>query len=93
MFAVAALEPGGHWLSFKCTPEEFVDLCERPGLMPAPYLARAHWVAVETQTALTHGDTERLLRQAFDLVLQKLPKAKRAELGIRSVGWRNAGGH
>lgn len=93
MFAVAALEPGGHWLSFKCTAENFADLCERPGLKPAPYLARAHWVAVETQIALSHGDTERLLGEAYDLILQKLSKAKRAQLGPRRCsGSPHAGG-
>src|SRR5712692_7062625 len=44
MYAVVALEPGDHWLSFKSTPEEFADLVERHGVIPAPYLARAHWV-------------------------------------------------
>src|SRR5437870_219103 len=40
MYAVAALEPGDHWLSFKCTPEEFARLVEMEGIIPAPYLAR-----------------------------------------------------
>jgi predicted DNA-binding protein (MmcQ/YjbR family) len=42
MYAVMALEPGDHWLSFKCATEEFADLVECPGVIPAPYLARAH---------------------------------------------------
>ena len=48
MFAVTPLEPAPHALSFKCTPEEFATLVERPGIVPAPYMARASWVALET---------------------------------------------
>jgi hypothetical protein len=29
MYAVAALEPGDHWLAFKCSAEEFASLVER----------------------------------------------------------------
>src|SRR5213594_973184 len=68
MYAVAALEPGDHWLSFKCTPEDFADLVERPGVVPAPYLARANWVALETEDALSRAEIQRLLRQAYELV-------------------------
>ena len=26
IYAIAALEPADHWLSFKCSPEDFADL-------------------------------------------------------------------
>ena len=80
MFAVLNLEAGGHWLAFKCTPEEFAELVERPGTVPAPYLARAYWVALETKDAIPRADLQRLLRQAYDLVAAKLPKKTRAVL-------------
>ncbi len=80
MYAVTALDPGEDWLSFKCTPEEFAALVEQPGLVPAPYLARAHWVALETEDALTRAEIKRLLRQAYDLVIVKLPKKTRQAL-------------
>src|SRR5690242_6114339 len=47
MFAVTPLEPARVCLSFKCSDETFADLTERPGVIPAPYLARAKWVALE----------------------------------------------
>lgn len=80
MFAVTALEPGEVWLSFKCSPEEFAELTERPGIRPAPYLARAHWVALETVRALPRSEVRRLLEQAHHLVFAKLPKKVRREL-------------
>ncbi len=80
MYAVLALEPGDHWLSFKYHPEEFLELLERPGIRPAPYLARAHWVALEDEEALSRSELKEKLRQAYELVLTKLPKKTRAAL-------------
>ncbi|MFN7926280.1 MAG: MmcQ/YjbR family DNA-binding protein [Bryobacteraceae bacterium] len=77
MYAVADLEPSRTWLGFKCTPEEFAELVERPGIVPAPYLARAHWASLETADALPQPELHRLLRQAYDIVTAKLPKKVR----------------
>jgi len=81
MFAVAMLEPVRAFVTFKCTPEDFAELTERAGIIPAPYLARAHWVAIETEDALTTAELKSYLRQAYDLVLAKLPRKKQAALG------------
>lgn len=80
MYAVVALELREQWLGFKCTPEDFATLIERPGIIPAPYLARAHWVSLETGDALPRTEVERLLSQAYSLVFAKLPKKARAGL-------------
>ncbi len=80
MFAVVPLEPGYHWLSFKCTPEEFAELVERPGIVPAPYLARAYWVSLETEGALPRAEVERYLRRAHDLALASLPKKVQSKI-------------
>ena len=80
MFAVLVLIPAKVWLSFKCSPEEFAELSERPGIIPAPYSARYHWVALETQEALSVAELERLLGQSYSLVVEKLPKKARAAL-------------
>jgi predicted DNA-binding protein (MmcQ/YjbR family) len=80
MYAVAAFDVGEHWLSCKCTPGEFAELVERPGIVPAPYLARAHWVALETEDSLPRAEVKRLLQQAYDLIFSKLPKKTQASL-------------
>jgi predicted DNA-binding protein (MmcQ/YjbR family) len=80
MFAAAPLEPARVCLSFKCTPEQFAELTERPGVIPAPYSARALWVALESEDALPRAEIRELLRQSYDLVLARLPKKKQAEL-------------
>jgi len=80
MFSVAALEVAPVCLSFKCSPENFVELCERPGIIPAPYLARAQWVALETPGALTNDELRELLAEAYRLVWERLPKGRREAL-------------
>ena len=80
MFAVAPLESIEACLSFKCSNEDFADLIERPGIIPAPYLARAHWVALESESTLPYPELERLLRQAHSLVVAKLPKKLQARV-------------
>ena len=80
MFAVIATEPGRVWMSMKCSDEEFAELVERPGVIPAPYLARAKWVALESAETLPRLELERLLRAAHDIVFAKLPKGLQARL-------------
>jgi predicted DNA-binding protein (MmcQ/YjbR family) len=76
MFAAMDLNPP-HGIGFKCTPEDFGELTERPGVRPAPYLARAMWVQEEALgSALSRSDFERLLRSAYELIVAKLPKSK-----------------
>ena len=83
MFAVASLEPDATWLSFKSTQEEFADLIERPGIIPAPYLARAQWVALETETALPRDELKTLLTRAHELIFAKLPRKTQLTLSQR----------
>jgi predicted DNA-binding protein (MmcQ/YjbR family) len=80
MFAVASLEPTRVWLSLKVTPENFAELTERPGIIPAPYLARAKWIALESRDALSPAELALLIRFSYDLVVAKLPHKTRAAI-------------
>ena len=83
MFAVTPLE--GNWdgrpgpvLSFHCGAERFHELLEREGIIPAPHLARAHWVAMERWDVLRPRELGEELRLARDLIYEKLPKRTKA---------------
>jgi predicted DNA-binding protein (MmcQ/YjbR family) len=78
--ALTVLQPAKTWLTFKVSPENFAELTERPGIIPAPYLARAKWVALETKDALSPDELAQLLRESYDLVVAKLPKKTRETL-------------
>jgi predicted DNA-binding protein (MmcQ/YjbR family) len=77
MFAVTRLEPAKVWLSLKANPEHFAELTERPGIIPAPYLARAKWIALESPDAVPNAELSQLLRESYELVLAKLPRKMR----------------
>jgi predicted DNA-binding protein (MmcQ/YjbR family) len=78
--AITVLNPARIWLCFKVSPEKFAELTERPGIIPAPYLARAKWIALETRDALSPDELTLLLRESYDMVVAKLPKKTREAL-------------
>ena len=91
MYAVTPLEPAPVCLSFKASPEKFAELTERQNIIPAPYLARAHWVALETRDAVGREELADLLRESYEMVLARLPKNLRksiADGGNRAPGAR-----
>src|ERR1700749_2210839 len=65
MFAATPLEPAPVCLSFKCSDEAFAELTERPGVIPAPYLARAKWVALESPEAVSRVELAELFRTSY----------------------------
>jgi predicted DNA-binding protein (MmcQ/YjbR family) len=80
MFAHSVLEPAPVWLSFKASSDNFYELTERPGIIPAPYLARAQWVALETKDALSSAELAAFVRDSYDIIVAKLPKRTRDSL-------------
>src|SRR5262245_1626850 len=97
MFTVVDLEPP-HAIAFKCTPETFGELVERPGIVPAPYMARNMWVMEqELGNVLERRELEPLVKASYDLVVAALPKSRRpgASAGSAERGGtaarRNAG--
>src|SRR5215467_11700689 len=87
MFAVTPLEPAPVCLSFKASPEKFAELTERQNIIPAPYLARAQWVALQTRDAVAREELAGLLRESYEMIFAKLPKkAREAIANRRGVG-------
>jgi predicted DNA-binding protein (MmcQ/YjbR family) len=81
MFAVFGIDRGkGSGMSFKADDARFLELTDRPGIVPAPYLARAHWVLLERADALPLAEAQALLARSHALVLAKLPRKLRASL-------------
>jgi predicted DNA-binding protein (MmcQ/YjbR family) len=80
MFLVTALEPSEYALSIKVSLEAFEQLQEIEGIVPAPYLARARWLGLRIFSLLGDEELRELIRNAHALVLQNLPRARRAAL-------------
>lgn len=89
MFTVVNLEPP-HQIAFKCSPDSFAELVERPGIVPAPYMARNMWVMEqELGESLDRRELAALVKTSYDLVVAKLPKSKRpGEAGAKRLHGR-----
>jgi predicted DNA-binding protein (MmcQ/YjbR family) len=85
MFCVANLEPGMSptKIAFKCTPEKFAELVEIDGIIPAPYMARNHWVAMLDMNALRQPEIKELIEESYRMILAKLPKKTQSELAAK----------
>jgi predicted DNA-binding protein (MmcQ/YjbR family) len=60
----------------------YPELLELEGLIPAPYMARIHWVAAERWDVFTPAEWQRELHAAHALTLAKLPPKVRATLAL-----------
>ena len=81
MFAIFDL-PAGEPFSFKVAPELFSTLTQKPGVRPAPYLARHSWISLDRRDLLPLEMVQDLLEEAHAIVAAKLPKRLRDELGL-----------
>lgn len=83
MFCVFLLQGGvATTCSFKVDDDRFLELTGVPGVIPAPYLARARWVQVKAGHALAATDLDSLVRRSFALVAGGLTKKLQRELGV-----------
>jgi predicted DNA-binding protein (MmcQ/YjbR family) len=75
-------------LSYAAGPARFAELLELDGLIPAPYFARAHWVAALRWDVFSSAGWQRELRAAHALTLAKLPKKVLAILALPAAKQR-----
>jgi predicted DNA-binding protein (MmcQ/YjbR family) len=75
-------------LSFAAGPERYAELLETEGVFPAPYLARAHWVAIRDWGVFRRSELEELLKLARGLIYEKLPKRTKDVLAMPAAAQR-----
>ena len=80
MFAIGQMGGELGQISFKAAPQAFAMMLESGDFAPAPYLARAGWVAINPHSSLPDVDLRAYLHTAHSTVLAKLPRKVRAEL-------------
>jgi len=89
MFALSNLDEDHKGvLSFAAEPERYAELLETDGVFPAPYLARAHWVAIEHWGVFRSGELEELLESGRRVIYDKLPKRTRDVLAMPAAAQR-----
>ena len=83
MFAVLSLDDDPKAvLSFAAGPERYAELLEIEGVFPAPYLARARWVALKHWEVFRSSELEDLLEHGRRLIYDKLPWKTREVLAM-----------
>lgn len=71
MFCVLPVSGGD--ISFKVDDDAFLAVTDRPGIAPAPYLARAKWIQV-APGAMPTAELKAAVRRSYELVRARLPK-------------------
>jgi predicted DNA-binding protein (MmcQ/YjbR family) len=89
MFALVNLDGDGRAvISYAAGPERYSELLETEGIIPAPYMARIFWVAVERWDVFRTPEWERELRAAHTITFNKLPPRTRAVLAMPAAQQR-----
>jgi predicted DNA-binding protein (MmcQ/YjbR family) len=81
MFAVLGLDKVR--LTFKCSPETFADLIERPDIHPSPYLGRHNWVMLDRLDALPNSELRTLIQQSCEIVAAKASSRARKSKAVK----------
>ncbi len=72
MFCVTGADSNAAGVSLKCTPEDFAELTERPGIAPAAYVGRYGWVHIKNRDTVTTEELKTLIEKSYELVFDKL---------------------
>ncbi len=67
-------------ISFKVDDDRFLEFTDRPGIRPAPYMARARWIMLESTDVLPETELRALLRRSYELVFARLTRKLQREL-------------
>jgi predicted DNA-binding protein (MmcQ/YjbR family) len=83
MFALVNLDGDGRAvISYAAGRERYDELLEIEGVIPAPYMARIFWVAVERWDVFRAAEWEQELTAAHGITSAKLPPRTRAVLAL-----------
>ncbi len=73
-------EPEKWRFSIRVTPDRFVELTDVPGIKPARYMARFHWVTIVNPNSVSSDYLNELILWSYKKALGSLGKAKQQQL-------------
>jgi predicted DNA-binding protein (MmcQ/YjbR family) len=80
MFCVVGLDGSPTSASFKVREEEFAEMSQRDGFIPAPYVARYKWVRALNIQIMGKAEWEYFIAQSYELVKEQLPAKIKKEI-------------
>jgi predicted DNA-binding protein (MmcQ/YjbR family) len=90
IFALLSLDSVPPHLTFKCAPERFAELVEQEDIIPAPYVGRYKWVALERLDALPWAELKDLIGQSYEMVAAKAKVSKASGARARTSSRRKS---
>jgi predicted DNA-binding protein (MmcQ/YjbR family) len=66
--------------AFKVDDDRFLELTDRPGIIPAPYMARNKWVQLTRVDVVAPAEARALVERAYELAFLKLTKKLQKEI-------------
>lgn len=84
VFAICGWNEGRDAVTFKAGDIAYEILQDQPGIRPAPYLASRgmKWLQVYDEPGLSEAALKEHIVMSYDMVVAKLTKKLRAELGL-----------
>ncbi|QSX77755.1 MmcQ/YjbR family DNA-binding protein [Agrilutibacter solisilvae] len=73
-------EPERWRFSVRVTPDRFLELTDVPGVKPARYMARFHWVTIVDVAAFDEDYLRELVAWSYRRAVDALPKGQQARL-------------
>jgi predicted DNA-binding protein (MmcQ/YjbR family) len=80
VFALIGDDAG--WITFKVSELSFEGLTALDGIGQAPYFAKGAWVTVARGADLPDADLRAYIAQSYQMVVGKLTRKARGELGL-----------
>jgi predicted DNA-binding protein (MmcQ/YjbR family) len=81
IFALAPLDEVPATANLKCDPDLALELRDRyEQVRPGYHMNKKHWNTVELDSGIPNGELREMIDHSYMLVVQSLPKAKRAKL-------------
>ena len=82
MFAVLDLSEEARGLTLKCDPELAIELREQHSeVTPAWHFNKQHWNGIDLRGSISNSQLKEWINHSYTIVVESLPKVKRAELG------------
>jgi len=75
-------EPEQWRFSFRATPDRFLELTGMPGVKPARYMGRFHWVTIVDVRRFPEDYLVELVQWSYDKAFSSLTKARQREIKV-----------
>lgn len=61
-------------ITLKCTPQQYAQAINKPGIVPAKKMSRYHWITIQDVTLFSIEDLHEYLITSYELVVQTFSK-------------------